>query len=86
MRLGQASENPLIVALNMTPVTRQGYRATLPEAGRWQVIFSSDAVCYGGSGMPVSEIFNTFPEHETQILSLDLPPLGGLILAPVTSD
>jgi 1,4-alpha-glucan branching enzyme len=47
--LSAASE--FVVALNLTPVPRYGYRIGLPRSGRWLEVLNSDAHIYGGSGV-----------------------------------
>jgi len=51
LRFGGAEDAPVAVVSNFTPVPRAGYRIGLPEPGRWEEIFNSDAAEYGGSGM-----------------------------------
>ena len=40
-----------VVALNFTPVPRQGYRVGVPRPGRYREILSSDSRYYGGSDL-----------------------------------
>ncbi len=49
-RIDSKSGKELIVILNMTPVTRDGYVLGLPEAGRYECVFCSDEQKYGGTG------------------------------------
>ncbi len=42
--------NELIAILNFAPVERWDFRIGLPEAGEYEEVFTSDAVCYGGNG------------------------------------
>ncbi|MGI2335233.1 MAG: 1,4-alpha-glucan branching protein GlgB [Dehalogenimonas sp.] len=86
MRLGRDPAERLIVALNMTPVARQCHRITMPDQGCWQIIFSSDDIRYGGTSSPDSSLLNTSVKNGSIELSLDLPPLGGIILVPETAD
>jgi 1,4-alpha-glucan branching enzyme len=51
LRLGADGDPPVAVICNFTPVPREGYRIGLPMEGRWDEIFNSDALVYGGSGM-----------------------------------
>jgi 1,4-alpha-glucan branching enzyme len=41
----------LVVALNLTPVPREGYRIGLPGPGHWREVLNSDAAIYGGSNV-----------------------------------
>jgi 1,4-alpha-glucan branching enzyme len=50
VRKGHDPKNPVVVALNFTPVPRHNYRIGVPQGGRWDEILNSDAPIYGGSG------------------------------------
>ena len=72
-----------LVALNCTPVPRHRYRVSVPRPGLWRELVNSDAREYGGTG--VGNLGGLWTEPEPQgssggILSLSLPPLGGLVL------
>ena len=83
IRYADDAEDFLVVALNCTPVAREGYRIGVPEAGFYAELLNSDADCYGGSG-----VGNLGGLHSDDIgchglphsLNLRLPPLGILIL------
>ncbi|MNJ66346.1 1,4-alpha-glucan branching enzyme GlgB [compost metagenome] len=80
-----AEGRPLLVIGNFTPVVREGYRVGVPQEGRWQEIFNSDAACYGGSnvGNGGGILAEATPAHGVQhSLQLTLPPLGVIILRP----
>ena len=70
-----------------TPVPRQGYRIGVPRGGAWREYLNSDATVYGGSNLgngPGPLTAEPVPMHgQAQSLSLSLPPLGALVLAPV---
>jgi 1,4-alpha-glucan branching enzyme len=51
LRFGAPGDAPVAVVSNFTPLVRTGYRIGLPEAGRWDEIFNSDAREFGGSGI-----------------------------------
>ncbi len=72
----------LIIILNFTPVPRMNYRLGVPEAGVYAEIFNSDSHYYSGSntgnGVVVSE--PTPWMNLPHSISLNLPPLGALIL------
>ena len=72
----------LIIILNFTPVPRMNYRLGVPEAGAYAEIFNSDSHYYSGSntgnGVVVSE--PTPWMNLPHSISLNLPPLGALIL------
>jgi 1,4-alpha-glucan branching enzyme len=74
----------VIIALNFTPVPREGYRIGCPAAGFWREIFNSDSDFYGGGNqgngaglMSEAQAWMGFD----QSLVLTLPPLAGVILA-----
>ncbi|MHB1371465.1 MAG: 1,4-alpha-glucan branching protein GlgB, partial [Pseudomonadaceae bacterium] len=80
-----AEGRPLLVIGNFTPVVRESYRVGVPQEGRWQEIFNSDAACYGGSnvGNGGGILAEATPAHgEQHSLQLTLPPLGVIILRP----
>uniref|UniRef100_UPI001575DED2 1,4-alpha-glucan branching protein GlgB n=1 Tax=Sphingomonas bacterium TaxID=1895847 RepID=UPI001575DED2 len=82
-RHGRAGDPPVVVALNMTPEPRHGYRIGLPAAGRWNVALNSDAATFGGSGAgQVGEVVaEPTPSHGLPAsAALALPPLGCLVL------
>lgn len=74
----------LLIILNMTPVIRHNWQIRLSGGKAYtQEVFNSDAKEYWGSG----NIFNPDircelieKEDETYLLTVNLPPLGGLIL------
>ncbi|HET19307.1 MAG TPA: 1,4-alpha-glucan branching protein GlgB [Chromatiales bacterium] len=75
-------DKQVMVVLNFTPIPREDYRIGVPEAGRYRVLFNSDAEVYGGSGTGLVETdseptaWNGLPHS----IRLTLPPLGALIL------
>lgn len=76
---------PLLVVHNFTPEPRPGYRIGVPCAGLWEVLLNTDDERFTGSkagswGTLASEVITA--HGESQSLSLDLPPLGTLILRP----
>jgi 1,4-alpha-glucan branching enzyme len=75
----------VLVALNLSPVPRFNYRVGTPSAGRYEEVFNSDAVEYGGSGVGNlgSAESVAIPWNGRQFsLSLTLPPLGMLVFVP----
>ena len=73
----------VIVALNFTPVPRDGYRIGAPNPGFWREIFNSDSAFYGGgnlgngAGLMTEDLpWMGYPRS----LVLTLPPLAGVIL------
>ena len=85
LRRGYAVDDVALVVCNCTPVPRYNYRVGVPFGGFWEEALNSDAVEYGGSG--VGNFGGVSSErvsaHGRQCsLSLTLPPLGVVILAP----
>ncbi len=73
----------LVVILNLTPVTREGFRQGLPQRGIWREAFNSDAAEFGGTGLLSGDLIRTedIPMHRAeQSAVLTLPPLSALIL------
>jgi 1,4-alpha-glucan branching enzyme len=72
----------LLVAVNFSPVFRAGYHIGVPWAGRYEEVFNTDAVEFGGEGRHNAPVKTTYdPCHgQPQSLRLDLPPLGAVVL------
>ncbi|MGV6857768.1 MAG: 1,4-alpha-glucan branching protein GlgB [bacterium] len=74
-----------IVVLNFTPVPRHDYRIPVPQGGKYREQFNSDSVYYHGSNIGNGPELNSeaypWAGHEHS-LTLNLPPLSGLILEP----
>jgi len=75
-----------VVALNLTPVPRGDYRIGLPFDCAYREIFNSDSRFYGGSNMGNGD--GVRAEHTAWMgqpfsATINLPPLGGIILIPV---
>jgi 1,4-alpha-glucan branching enzyme len=82
----EVARDSLLVVLNLSPVPRVGYRIGAPEAGAYQILFSSDHPSYGGSGFEMPAWLETEPVEfhgYPQSLNLLLPPLGALVLRRV---
>ncbi|MGD8206859.1 MAG: alpha amylase C-terminal domain-containing protein, partial [Thiohalocapsa sp.] len=89
-RTGDSAADHLVIALNFTPVPREGYRIGMPAAGAYQEVFNSDADDYGGSGLRNGE--SPIPAEpiewmgQPQSLVVTLPPLAGIVLRPAPAD
>jgi len=73
----------LLVAMNFTPVPREGYRLGCPTPGLWREIFNSDSEWYGGSniGNGAGLLAEDTPwMGYPHSLVLTLPPLGAVII------
>jgi 1,4-alpha-glucan branching enzyme len=79
---------PVLVVANFTPVPREAYKVGVPFGGRWSEVINSDADTYAGSnyGNGGGVFTEDEPRHGQPVsLSLNLPPLGVLILRPEAS-
>ncbi|MCB9916079.1 MAG: 1,4-alpha-glucan branching protein GlgB [Planctomycetes bacterium] len=77
---------PVVVALNLTPVPREGYRLGVPLAGAWRVLLASDDERFGGSGYAAAPELASEPQpwHDrAQSVVVTLPPLAAVVLGPV---
>jgi 1,4-alpha-glucan branching enzyme len=76
------------MVFNFTPVPRGPYRLGVPSAGRYKEVLNTDSTLYGGSGVGNAGGADTLPSPShgfARSLSLILPPLGCLLLAPERS-
>ena len=81
-----------VVILNLTPSPVPAYQLGVPRAGEYMVDINSDDMEYGGSGYPVRPVpgmpLLAGPSGLHGLsgnLTLDLPPLCGLILRHLTN-
>ena len=80
-----SERRPVAVALNFTPVLRAHYRIGVPGGGQWREILNSDAREYGGSGQRNEGTIDASSvawHGRPYSLSITLPPLGAVFLAP----
>jgi 1,4-alpha-glucan branching enzyme len=81
----QAKSKHLVCILNLTPVTRTGYRIGVPGRKAYAEKFNSDSAFYGGANIGNGGLVKVdpIPFHSYfQSISLTLPPLSCLILKP----
>jgi 1,4-alpha-glucan branching enzyme len=85
LRLGHDGQRPVLVVCNFTPAVRHGYALGVPCVGEWEELLNTDAGRYGGSDVGNSGTVQA-TEHgmhdQPASLTLTLPPLATLILAP----
>lgn len=75
------NDDPVIFIFNFTPVPRENYSIGVPDPGRYEKIFDSDAPEYGGSGCVYQiEIVteNTWWHNRSQRLLVNVPPLAAV--------
>ena len=73
----------LVLAVNFSPVVLEGYRFGAPPKARYEEVFNTDDVQWGGSGVTNPEPIETelIPSHQqAQSIALRIPPLGAVIL------
>lgn len=88
LRADPGSDDATLVVLNFTPVVRHGYQVPVPRHGFWRELINSDGREYGGAGIGNLGGVNTSPSADdpsAAVLSLVLPPLGGLVLTAPSS-
>ena len=82
--LRRGGDSEAIVVLNFTPVECFGYEIPAPHGGHWRVRLNTDSEFYGGASRGSDLALAEARPHRgfPATLSLDLPPLGALILTP----
>ncbi len=73
----------LVLAVNFSPVALEGYRFGVPPKARYEEVFNTDDIQWGGSGVTNPEPIETefIPSHQqAQSIALRIPPLGAVIL------
>lgn len=76
----------VIVLLNFTPVDRPRFTVGVPYKGRYEEIFTSDSLCYGGGGVQNGVLQTTDGSWGTfdQYLSLHLPGYSAILLQKIS--
>jgi 1,4-alpha-glucan branching enzyme len=83
LRYAAASNPPILVVSNMTPIPRYGYRIGVPFDGAWREILNSDSEFYGGSniGNQGEVMAQEFAAHgQPYSVEIILPPLATIYL------
>lgn len=79
----ETDSGDIIVVVNATPLPRYGYRIGVPRLGRYEIIFNSDAGCFGGSGLFLPPAVDADEQHSHRFwnsIVIDLPPLSTVYL------
>mgnify|MGYP003346742557 FL=1 len=87
IRQAKDPDDFLLIVVNFTPIPRHDYKVGVPVAGFYSELLNSDAGFYGGSSVGnAGGVYSLPGSHhgQTQHVSLTLPPLGMLVLKPVT--
>ncbi|HEY1872446.1 MAG TPA: alpha amylase C-terminal domain-containing protein, partial [Chitinophagaceae bacterium] len=82
-RKGKNKEDDLLIVLNLTTVVRNDWEIFVSEKKFTKEIFNSDNKKYWGSGNVFNpDIRSELVDEEQQLykLTLNLPPLGGIVL------
>lgn len=82
LRKGKRPGDQVVVAMNFTPVVREGYRLGVPEPGFYQEVLNSDAEIYGGSNLGNAGGVHSDPVPwmgRSHSIRITLPPLGAVI-------
>ncbi|MBI4630182.1 MAG: alpha amylase C-terminal domain-containing protein, partial [Chloroflexi bacterium] len=82
IRRSHTPADEIVVAVNLTPVPRYGYRVGVPPGGMWREIFNSDSSYYGGSNVGNVLLPTDDKPWQGQNFSvmMTLPPLGVVYL------
>ncbi len=86
----RTDDSIVVVAANLTPVPRHGYRLGVPRGGTWDVVLDTDSARYAGSdhevvpsgGSELTVDTSTPWQGQPGSLLLTLPPLSVLVLTP----
>ena len=87
VRKSRNSDEFLIFACNFTPVPRLGYRLGVPKKGIYHEVLNSDSENYGGSNIGnLGQVYaQNIPSHgKPYSVDLNLPPLGCVVLKPIS--
>ncbi|MEO8905548.1 MAG: 1,4-alpha-glucan branching protein GlgB, partial [Polyangiaceae bacterium] len=74
----------VLVVLNLTPVPRPNYRVGVSTAGSYELLLTSDAEGFGGSGFATAASVDSEPaawQGRAHSLNLQIPPLAALLFA-----
>ena len=73
----------VVVVLNFTPVPRPNYVLRVPQARRYRELFNSDSKYYGGTNLGNLNLIDVSGQPQLAQITLNVPPLAGLILEPM---
>jgi 1,4-alpha-glucan branching enzyme len=81
-RMGDDPKDDLVIIINFCPQTYPIYEIGVPQEGKWQLIFNSNSLKYGGSGETIvpSAKAEPLPFHNQPYnITIALPGLTALI-------
>lgn len=80
-----SSGDELVVAINFTPVRREGFVLALPDESRYEEVFNSDSLEFGGYGtMNPYSIFAVKEWDGICRARITLPPMSAVILKKIS--
>jgi 1,4-alpha-glucan branching enzyme len=82
LRKGRDVHDRCLVVVNFTPEVYRDYRIRVPFAGFWREVLNTDADIYGGTNLGNAGGVNTLQEGAVPEVSLVVPPLAAIFLAP----
>ena len=83
LRKGGEFDAPVVVLVNFTPQSHNGYRVGVPSHGEYQELLNTDSAEFGGSGASrQTSVFSEPVEWDGQphSIAVSLPPLSALYL------
>lgn len=86
IRQGETKEDFTVILLNFQPDTYRNYKIGVPAEGTYREIFNSDRKEFGGSDHKNPRPLKTQKgkcHGQEQYIEITVPPIGGLIFAPV---
>ncbi len=89
LRKGTSADDTVVVICNGTPAVQADYRIGVPEAGRYQELLNSDWKRFGGSDVKTGNPLETSSVESdgfAHSLTLQVPPLGAVILKRIRSE
>ena len=85
IRKSRHGHRPVVVVMNFTPAPRPNYTVGVPQSGRWNEIFNSDAAEFGGSGHGNFGGVDAAPigmHGRPHSITITVPPLGAVFFTP----
>jgi 1,4-alpha-glucan branching enzyme len=82
LRKGKETRERCLVVVNFTPQVYRDYRIKVPFSGTWRELLNTDAVLYGGTNVGNGGAVRTLDGGEIPEVSLVVPPLAAIFLAP----
>lgn len=83
VRRTEDGKKSLLFVCNFVPVAREGFRAGVPNTGRYKLILNSDEEQFGGSGKYMTKEVQMAKkvawDGRKQSIEMNLPPLGMLV-------